>query len=380
MSNTSTRRTFLTHSGNAALAAAVATTLPGCASATKGGSAKPGKMLILGGTRFLGPVIVRAALDAGWDVTLFNRGTSNPELFKDLDRRVGDRNTSDYGSLAEDEWDLVVDTSCYIPAHVTAAIDALGSRAGHYLIVSTISVYADGDGSGAAGEVLESDPLETIPAAKLSDYKVIQDVGGKDGGRYYGALKALCEKAAEEAMPGRVTVVRPGLIVGPEDGSDRYNYWPVRIARGGTVLAPGDPNVEVQYVDVRDLGQFTFEVGAKRAGTIMNGVGFKERVTMKDMLESCLVKGVDTSFKWATDKALLGAGVQPWMGLPLWIADGGRRYTNDAAIERGLTFRTLEDTAAAARQWHAEERGESYEWRQGLITPDKEREVLNSLG
>ena len=372
-----TRRSLL--AGATAAGATFITTGPALTFGLQEAAEDPKRMLILGGTRFLGPEIVRAAIEAGWEVTLFNRGKSNPDMFDELEKRTGDRNTSDYASLAEGEWDLVVDTSCYIPAHVTAAIEALGDRVGHYVVVSTISVYADGDGTGENGEVTEDHKLAEISAEKLAEYEVIQDVGRKDGGQYYGALKAECERAARKALPGKVTVVRPGLIVGPDDGSDRYTYWPVRVAEGGEVLAPGDPDAEVQYVDVRDLGPFTFDVGARRVGTTMNGVGFDEPVTMREMLESCLVEDVETKFTWATDEQLRENGVAPWMGLPLWIPGGGRKYTNARAIEEGLKFRPLEETAAATLAWHKKERDEAHRWRAG-ISREKEREVLDALG
>ncbi len=279
-------------------------TRPAVARDHQEGASHPGKLLILGGTRFLGPVIVRAALKAGWEVTLFNRGRSNPDLFSDLDLRVGDRNTSDYRSLATGRWDLVIDTSCYIPGHVTAAIAALGDRARHYLVVSTLSVYSEPKEGSGPRELDESSAVARLEPALLAEFKEINDVG-KYGSRYYGALKALCEQAAEAAMPSRVTVVRPGLIVGPEDGSGRFTYWPVRIAEGGRILAPGDPEALVQYVDVRDLGAFTFDVGARRVGRVINAVGFDGPVTTREMLVSCVVEGDGprsprTSSGWTT--------------------------------------------------------------------------------
>lgn len=374
------RRDVVAAAGAAAAATplAAAPALRALQDATKS-DVKPGKLLMLGGTRFLGPVIVQAALDAGWEVTLFNRGRSNPKLFKDLEKRVGDRNTGNYASLAEGEWDLCIDTSCYIPGHVTAAIDAIKGRVGHFLPVSTISVYADGeDGEEAdARTVDESSPTAKIEPELLPEFKEIRDVG-KYGSRYYGALKALCEKAAEDAMPGQVTVVRPGLIVGPDDGSDRYTYWPVRVAEGGEILAPGDPDGAVQYLDVRDLGVFTFDVGARRVGKVMNAVGFDERVTMRQMLESCLVKedgAPEASFTWVSDEFLMEQEVPPWMGLPLWIPGGRDHYSNQLARKEGLTFRSLEDTAAATLAWHRENRTGEHRWRAG-ISREKEREVL----
>lgn len=341
------------------------------------GTPPPGKLLILGGTRFLGPVIVRAALKAGWEVTLFNRGKSNPKLFTDLDLRVGDRNTSDYSSLATGRWDLVIDTSCYIPGHVTAAIAALGDRAGHYLVVSTLSVYSEPKKESGSRNLDESSEVADIDPELLPEFREISDVG-KYGSRYYGALKALCEQAAEAAMPGQVTVVRPGLIVGPEDGSDRFTYWPVRIAEGGRILAPGDPEALVQYVDVRDLGAFTFDVGARRVSRVINAVGFDGPVTTRQMLESCIAEGESSNparFVWVDDDFLLAQQVAPWMGLPLWIPGSRTAYSNALARKEGLRFRPLAETASATLTWHRETRDADHRWRAG-ITRQKEAEVL----
>ncbi len=380
----STRRAFIQTTSKASAAAALAASLPRSAFAITRPQEDvdidktPKKLLMLGGTRFLGPEIVREALAAGWEVTLFNRGKSNPTLFEKLDQRVGDRDTGDYSDLANGEWDLVIDTSCYIPGHVSAAIEALKGRIGHYVVVSTISVYAESDD----GKVVdESAPVGKVEPERLPEFKVIRDIRKYDG-RYYGALKALCEEAAEEAMPGKVTVVRPGLIVGPDDGSDRYTYWPVRVAEGGEVLAPGNPDAKVQYVDVRDLGDFTFDVGARRVGKVMNAVGFEGPVTMKDMLLSCVpkepIEGAEpATFTWVEDEFLIEHKVPQWMGLPLWIAGGGRVYANKIAMEEGHKFRDIQDTAAATLAWHHKTRQPDHRWRAG-IPREKEREVLEA--
>ena len=272
---------------------------------------------------------------------------------------------------------MAIDTSCYIPGHVTALIDAIKGRVKHYVVVSTISVYADD--AGADGPVGEDGKIGQIPDELLPEFKVIRDIG-KHGSQYYGALKALCESAAQAAMPeGAVTVVRPGLIVGEGDKSDRYTYWPVRVATGGEMIAPGDPNVGVQYIDVRDLGVFTFDVAARGTGKVYNAVGFDGKVTMKDMIESCIPDGHgrrdDLKITWIDDEFLLEQGVGQWMELPLWIAGGGDHYSNALAVEDGLKFRSLKDTALATVRWHKETRKEDYQWRAGLAA-DKEAKVL----
>ncbi|QDV07419.1 NAD dependent epimerase/dehydratase family protein [Planctomycetes bacterium Poly30] len=375
MSQNFTRRTILSAASSAAAATAFA---PRILASSHGQGEEPKKrLLMLGGTAFLGPQIVQAALDAGWDVTLFNRGKTGPDRFPDLDSRTGDRNTGDYASLAEGEWDLCVDTSCYIPAHVTAAIEAVKGRVKHYVVVSTISVYADD--AGENGPVSEDGKIGTIPEELMADFQEIRDVS-KHGSRYYGALKALCESAAREAMTeGAVTVVRPGLIVGPDDRSDRYTYWPVRVAKGGEVLAPGNPDNSVQYIDVRDLGPFTFDVGARGTGKTYNATGFDRKVTFQDMIESCIPQHhgspEDLTITWVDADFLQEQGVGQWMEMPLWIAGGGNHYTNDAACQDGLTFRPLTETAAATVAWHVAERGEGHAWR-AVLAADKEANVL----
>jgi len=371
-----TRRDVLRGSAQLGAAAFAATALPAALARQDDGADAKKRMLILGGTAFLGPQIVQAALDAGWAVTLYNRGKTAPDRFPDLDLRVGDRNENDYASLAEGSWDLVVDTSGYIPQHVTDAIDALGGadggRVGHYVFVSTLSVY---DQEAAKGlPITEDAPVLTLEPEERARFERIQDVTGAA----YGALKFHCEEAAEAALPGKVTVIRPGLIVGPEDRSDRYTYWPVRMAEGGDVLAPGDPDATTDFIDVRDLGPFCFARGAAEDGRTMNATGFDRPVTFREMLESCRVEGVDANLRWASDEFLLEQGVQPWMGLPLWIPGGERPFANVLAIRAGLTFRALEDTAAATLAWAKENRGEGHRWRAG-ITREKEREVLAAL-
>src|SRR5664279_1239042 len=194
-------------------------------------SATKKTLLILGGTRFLGPEIVDAAKASGWTITLFNRGKTNPGLFPELEKLQGDRN-GDLKSLEGRSWDAVVDTSGYFPRQVKESATLLAPRVSQYVYISSISVFADMSKPGAD---------ETSPVAVLKDPTVEKIDEGS-----YGGLKALCEKAAEAAMPGHVTNVRPGLIVGPDDGTDRFTYWPVRVARGGEVLAPNRREDAVQ--------------------------------------------------------------------------------------------------------------------------------------
>ena len=220
---------------------------------------EPKTILMLGGTGFLGPQTVEAALRRGHKVTLFNRGKTRPGLFPDLEKLQGDREKDDLKALEGRKWDAVVDTSANVPRWVKKAAAVLGPNVGHYIYISSISVYADTSKPG----IDESAPVATIddPTTEKID------------GRTYGALKALTEKAAETAMPGKVAVVRPGLIVGPEDPSDRFTYWPVRVARGGEVLAPGSPDDPIQLIDVRDLGEFLVRLIEGRTTGVFNALG-----------------------------------------------------------------------------------------------------------
>ena len=338
-------------------------------------TAKNGKrILILGGTRFLGPAIVEAALAEGFEVTLFNRGKSNPDLFPDLETRIGDRNTGDLAALEEGEWDFVVDTSGYVPDHVRQTAELLRDRVGHYVFVSTISVYAD----FGAEHTDESAEVGTVEPDVLAEIKTIAD-SFKGGGQLYGPLKALCEQAAEEAMPGRVANLRSGLIVGPEDSSDRFTYWCVRVGRGGEVLAPGKPDAGVQFVDVRDLGRFCVTCGAERKAGVMNTVGFAFRVTMEEVLYGAkIVLGSDAQFTWVDDEYLLEREVGPYMEMPLWLPDGMRgHFDNRRALEAGLTTRPIGDTIRDTLAWHLAERGDDYRFGRVGINAERERELLD---
>jgi 2'-hydroxyisoflavone reductase len=329
------------------------------------------RLLMLGGTSFLGPHIVRNALDAGWQVTLFNRGRTNPKLFPDLETLIGDRNEGHEALQGGGEWDAAVDTSGYIPHHVLEACETLKDRVGHYVFVSTISVYADGP-----GEVDEDHPVGQVEPERMNDFQTTADIG-KHGFRYYGPLKALCEQAAESVMPGRVANVRPGLIVGPEDDTDRFTYWPVRVHEGGEVLAPGDPEAPVQVIDVRDLGAFCFRLAADKTPGVMNAIGFRGKVTMRDLVHGAkLATGADCSFTWVPDDFLLAQSVGPWMELPLWIPGAPNTYTNARAYAAGMQTRPLAETLRATLDWHLAERGEGYQWRGAGLAREKEKAVL----
>lgn len=344
----------------AAIAGAGAAVGPGLFAAPK---TKPMKILILGGTSFLGPQIVEAARARGHVLTLFNRGRTNPSLFPDLEKLRGDRD-GDLKSLEGRSWDAVVDTSGFVPRIVTLSASLLAPNVKQYVFISTISVFTQEIKPGTA----EDGPLETTPDETSEDVK-----------KYYGALKALCEKAAEKAMPGRVWNIRPGLIVGPGDKTDRFTYWPVRIARGGEVLAPGDGNDPVQYIDARDLGEW-IALGIERGlNGVYNATGPAKKLTMKTMLEE-IKKGTggDAKFTWVSTEFLTKKGIAPWSDLPVWVP-GDRGFTqisNAKAVGAGLTFRPVAVTAKDTLAWYKslpqDRRGKLL----AGISDDKEKELL----
>lgn len=326
-------------------------------------------ILILGGTGFLGPAIVEAARPRGHTLTLFNRGKTNPNLFPEVEKLQGDRD----GKLAALEgrtWDAVVDTSGYVPRIVEMSAELLAPATKQYVFISTISVYAGFERPNAD----EDAPLATMP-----------DPTSEDVPQFYGALKALCEVAAEAAMPGRVANIRPGLIVGPRDPTGRFTYWPVRLARGGEILAPGSGADPVQLIDVRDLAEWIVEVIEKKQVGTYNALGPAERLEMSAMLEG-VAEGVgkpNPTFTWVPAEFLDREKVAAWQDMPVWIPAtgdmaGSGTTSNARAVARGLRFRSIPDTAKATLDWvdglDAGERAKVTS-RAGL-KPEREAEVL----
>ena len=327
---------------------------------------KPMKILILGGTAFLGPQIVESAVARGHVLTLFNRGKTNPGLFPDIEKLHGDRD-GDLKSLEGRKWDAVVDTSGFVPRIVTMSATLLAPNVKQYVFISTISVFGEGLKPGTA----EDGRIATMP-----------DETNEEVVKYYGALKALCEKAADKAMSGRAWIVRPGLIVGPGDKSDRYTYWPVRIAKGGEVLAPGDGSDPVQYIDVRDLAAFIVQGVERDLTGTYNATGPATKLTMKQLLDG-IKKGTggDAKFTWVSTEFLEAQKVAPWSDLPVWVPsqngeEGFTQISCAKAIAAGLTFRPVATTAKDTLAWYktlpADRRG-----KLGAgISADKEKELL----
>jgi 2'-hydroxyisoflavone reductase len=326
------------------------------------------RILILGGTIFLGRHLVEAALARGHELTLFNRGQHNPELFPQVEKLRGDRG-GDLSALAGRSFDAAIDTSGYIPRAVREAAGLLAPNLGHYTFISSISVYADYSKVG----IDEGDPVGVL------DDPTVEQVTGET----YGPLKALCEQAAEAAMPGRTLVIRPGLIVGPDDPTDRYTYWPVRIARGGPFAAPEHPGYLVQYIDVRDLAAWTIAMVEAGKTGVYNATGPAAPQTLAALFATCAeAAGRQAEPVWASAAFLSEQEVAPWSELPLWVPEspetaGFSQVSIARALADGLAFRPARETAADTIAW-AVTRPADYQWRAGLA-PEKEAELLARL-
>ena len=305
------------------------------------------KLLVLGGTIFLGRHVVEAALARDHEVTIFTRGRHNPDLFRNVERLRGDRDTGDLRPLAGREWDAVVDTSAYVPRAARDAARALVESARHYTFVSSISVYGDFSRPGYD---------ESAPVGTLAD-RSVEEVTGET----YGPLKALCERAVEEVLPGRAAHVRAGLIVGPHDPTNRFTYWVTRIAEGGVVLAPEPRHQPTQLVDVRDLAEWIVTLGEERTAGVFNATGPELATTLEGVLEGVRhALGSDARFEWVSEEFTRRAGLEPYQELPLWVGAGEPQWaafqTADIrrALAAGLRFRPLGETARDTLAWARE--------------------------
>jgi 2'-hydroxyisoflavone reductase len=300
------------------------------------------QLLILGGTVFLGRAIVEASLARGHEVTLFNRGQRNPELFPQLERLRGDRD-GQLDALRGRHWDAVIDPSGYLPRVVRASAELLADAVAHYTFISSISVYASYPSRGMD---------ETATLGTLDDPSV-EEITGET----YGPLKAVCEQAVEAALPGRTLIIRPGLIVGPHDPTNRFTYWVDRVARGGDVLVPNCPDMDVQMIDVRDLAEWTVQMVEQRQTGSYNATGPDYRLTFGQTLETCKrVTDSDARWVWADQDFLSEQGVQEWTDLPLWIRAtsdmvGFSAINIDRALGAGLSLRPLASTVADTLAW-----------------------------
>ncbi len=323
------------------------------------------RLLVLGGTAFLGRHFVEAALRHGHEVTLFNRGKRNPGLFPGVETLIGDRDGG-LAALEGRKWDAAVDTCGYVPRIVRDSVTLLRNAVEHYTFVSSVSVYAG---------FTEWGQNENAPIGTLSD-PTVEEVTGET----YGPLKALCEKEALAAMPGRALIVRPGLIVGPHDPTDRFTYWAARAAEGGDILAPEPRDNPVQVIDVRDLAQWMLLMAEDCAAGVYNTVGPRDPLCFEQMVEGCIAAtGSDGRTVWADEPFLNGQGIE----LPMWVPQsmpewiGIDAIDGSRAVEMGLRHRPFEQTAADTAAW-AKLRPADYQWRTGP-TRDKETLALAAL-
>jgi 2'-hydroxyisoflavone reductase len=332
---------------------------------------KPLRILILGGTGFIGPYQVQYALDRKHQVTLFNRGQTNKALFPNVPRLIGDRNAAGgHDALKRGTWDVVIDNPTRNPAWVRGAGEALKGRVGQYVFVSTISVFSDYSKPGMD----ENGPLHT-PGAPT--------VWASNDGANYGPNKVQCEIDAKAQFgEDKVTIVRPGLIVGPGDLSDRFSYWPVRIDRGGEILAPGAPSDPVQYIDVHDLSEWIVRCGENHTLGTFNATGPKAPTNIAEMLYG--IKAVTTSdarFTFVPAEFLREQQVRAWSEMPVWQPAMGptlgfMQVNCRKAYAAGLTFRPLAETAKATLDWYKTRPAAEQEKARAGIAPEKEQAVL----
>lgn len=296
-------------------------------------------ILILGGPNFLGRAAIDAALAAGHNVTVFNRGQTNPGLYPEIEKLRGDRD-GQLDALRGRKWDVVIDNSGYVPRIVRQSAELLGDSAGRYVFISTISVYKDFDRAGID---------EGYPLAALED-EAVEEVRGDT----YGGLKVLCERAVRDIYGDRALIIRPGLIVGPHDPTHRFTYWATRVAHGGDVLAPVGSDYRIQVIDVRDLAEWALRMAEASASGIYNATGPDYGISLGALLETAKeVSGSDARFVWASEEFLLANNVTPWSLLPLWVPAGVKVHHTSIqrALDAGLKFRSLTQTVRDTLAW-----------------------------
>ena len=329
------------------------------------------KILILGGTAFLGPQIVEAALARKHTVTLFNRGKTRPSLFPDVEKLRGDREKDEYDALKNRQWDAAVDVPAQTPHWIRKAAEVLKGNVRQYVYISSISAYPM-NSFQKPGKDEEAEVEKLPPGTDDSKFQM----------QLYGAFKAASEQATRDAYGKGATIIRPGLIVGPGDYSDRFTYWPQRVERGGEILAPGSPESPVQFIDARDLGEWIVRVIEDGHSGTYNATGPYRPLPMAGLLYGCkAVVSNDAHFTWVPDAFCLEQGVGPWMEMPLWIPPepdsmGFSQVSVAKAVAHGLTFRPLADTVKATLEW-AKTRPADRKPRAGL-KPEKEAAVLKA--
>jgi 2'-hydroxyisoflavone reductase len=345
-----------------------ATLLPGAAFAAA--APTPKRILILGGTGFLGPAIVEAAEKRGHTLTLFNRGKTRPGLFPHIEKRQGDRDPNKgegIKSLETGEWDAVIDDSGYYPRMVGASAQLLAPRVKQYIFISSISAYKEPSPIGGD---------ETAPLATLADPKV-EEMG--KGFENYGGLKAACEAAAEAALPGRTTVVRPGFIVGPDDPTGRFTYWPARFDKGGEIAVPGAPTDPLQLIDVRDLAEWLVLMVENRTIGSFNALGPDKPMNWGRVIAACQkATPTPSTLTWIPGEFV---AKQEGIDFPIWApyvgeTKGFHTWKNDRAVKAGLRFRPIEQTVADTLAWYQGQLKEEKGRTRMAFTPEQEAEML----
>jgi 2'-hydroxyisoflavone reductase len=334
---------------------------------------RPLKILVLGGTRFLGPHVAEYARARGHTLTFFNRGRTNTDVLPDIERILGDRN-GQLDGLAGRKWDAVIDNSGYVPRHVRLSAELLHASVPHYLFVSSVSVYAS----------FASANDEDSPVGKLADASV-----EKVDGETYGPLKALCESAASAVYgPAHTTVIRPGLIVGPDDNTDRFTYWPARAARGGELVAPGTPQDPVQVIDVRDLAAFVIRSVEQRIAGVFNTLSPPGRFSIGDVVDESIKAArqvVDPrpapSAVWLPAEFLASQSVAPWSDMPVWAPSVGdeagfAQTSATRALGAGMTIRPLAETVTDTLRWHLQRPEAERQKLKAGLAPEREAAVL----
>lgn len=325
------------------------------------------RILVLGGTGFIGPHLVRYALQRGHTVSIFNRGRTNPHLFPGVEKLIGDRE-NDLEALKGKTWDAVVDNSASVPWWVRDSAQLLKDSADRYLFTSTRSTYSDFSQIGMTEDGPQYDPDESAVGERRS-------LG-------YGRNKVLCEREALRAFGDRAIIVRPGLIVGPGDNTDRFSYWPIRVDRGGEMLCPGDPANPVMFIDVRDLAEWYIHMLEGETVGIYNALGPEAPLSFAEMIYGCrAVTSAVVSFTWVDTDFLLDRDMRPYSDFPCWMpARGNRagfqRFDLTRPLSAGLTYRPLAVTARDTLEWHKTRPMERQQDLNAGITAEQEAELL----
>lgn len=369
MNTPTTRRRFIKLSAAAGTALSV-----GPLFAEK--AAKPLRILILGGTGFTGPLQIQYALKRGHKITTFNRGKTHPgETPEGVEQLIGDRN-GQLDALKNRQWDVVIDNPTSAPVWVRDAAQILKGNVDRYVFISTISVYADTSKPGTeesaplakyAGPDAMKESRETIIASKFV---------------LYGPLKALSEQEAEKWFPKKTLIIRPGLIVGPRDETDRFSYWPMRVDRGGEVMAPGAPSDPVQFIDGRDVAEWTIRMVENGETGIYNATGPAKQLGIGDMLKTMKSSlNSQAKFTWVNADFLAAQKVEPWSDMPVWIPPrgeeaGGNQISNKRAVAKGMTFRPLADTTRDTVAWFKSQPPDRQAKLKAGLTLERETEVL----